>query len=126
MNYNISKNKQQKINDIDKAQTAIEQIEPQYQAQMHKAQHIAQSDSDSKDSYANNANHAKSNKKNLTLYVSKGLIKEIDVFLQEYGTAKETRNYFLEESMRFYLAYRKSQLQAELEQKLQKIKAMSK
>lgn len=112
MNYNIKKDKQQKIDKIDKAQTALE---PNRLKEAQKQQ-----DSHSKDS------HTKSHRKNLTIYMSEELVKEVDEFLQEYGKAKETRNAFAEESMRFYLAYRKSQLQAELEQKLQKLKEMNK
>lgn len=112
MNYNISKNKQDKINQIDKAQTALSP-KGTTQAQTQKQT-------------STESSNIKSDKKNLTLYASEKLIKEIDVFLQEYGKAKETRNSFFEEAMRFYLDYRKSQLQAELEQKLQKLKEMNK
>ncbi|TLD95383.1 hypothetical protein LS71_008225 [Helicobacter jaachi] len=102
MNYNL-KDKKNKIEQI----TALETNALQDKSSSEKPSKTTKAPSD---------------KKNLTLYVSEGLIKEIDDFLSEYGNAKETRNYFFEESLRHYLTYRKSQLEAELEEKLKKLK----
>lgn len=73
------------------------------------------------DSKESNTNIKATSRKNTTFYIDSNLLEEVDEFLNEYGTRKESRNFFIEEATRLYLAKRKEQIKQELKKKLQQL-----
>lgn len=110
MNYN-AKSKIDKINELESNQKAREMIEsaslqeiaPKKQTQeRHEAK--------------------KTNKKAYTFSLAQEVLVEVEEFLNEFGKKGESKSSFIEDSLRYYLEHRKTQLQEELEQKLKNLR----
>ena len=109
MNYN-AKSKIDKINELESNQKAKAMVES-----------ASLQETDTLKPTTANQESKKAHKKAYTFSLSQEILAEVEEFLKEFGRIKESKSSFIEDSLRFYLEHRKTQLKEELEQKLKSL-----
>lgn len=110
MNYN-AKSKIDKINELESNQKAKAMVES---ASLQEKDTLIESKQASK--------QESGGKKVFSFSLNPKILAEVEEFLKEFGRVKESKSSFIEDSLVFYLEYRKQQLQEELEQKLKNLR----
>lgn len=107
MNYN-AKSKIDKINELESNQKAKAIVES---ASLQEKDMFAESKQTDK----------QASKKVYSFSLNPKILVEVEEFLNEFGKKGESKSSFIEDSLRFYLEHRKTQLKEELEQKLKSL-----
>lgn len=112
MNYNV-KSKIDKINELESNQKAKAIVES---ASLQEKDMLTES---------KQANKQKS-KKMYSFSLNSEILAKVEEFLNEFGKKGESKSSFIENSLRYYLDHRKTQLAEELEQKLKNLRKTQK